>query len=130
MVRREAAWDESSKRLPPSTAMEGSCAMVLHVNKYDMHPDKMDAYLKWTEGAIKRTLAVPGLVEFRAYRTVAGSSQLVITYEFADLAAWAVYNSNPEVQKLQIELRALALNVTSEVWGPSPVVPAPIRPGK
>ncbi len=104
--------------------------MVLHVNKYDMHPDTMDAYLKWTEGAIKRTLAVPGLVEFRAYRTVAGSSQLVITYEFADLAAWAVYNSNPEVQKLQIELRALALNVTSEVWGPSPVVPAPIRAGK
>jgi len=104
--------------------------MVLHVNKYDMHPDKMDAYLKWTEGAIKRALAVPGLIEFRAYRAVTGSSQLVITYEFADLAAWAVYNSNPEVQKLQLELRTLALNITSEVWGPSPVVPVPIRPGK
>ena len=104
--------------------------MVLHVTKYDIHPDKLEAYLKWAEGAIKRTLAVPGLVEFRAYRSFTGSSQLVTTYEFADIAAWAAYNSNPEVQKLRVELSTLALNVSIEVWGPSPVVPVPIRPGK
>ena len=104
--------------------------MVLHVSKYDMHPDKVDAYLKWTEGAIKRALAVPGVVELRAYRPASGSSQLVVTYEFADLAAWAAWNSSSEMQKLQVELHTLALNVTNEVWGPSPVVPVPIRPGK
>jgi quinol monooxygenase YgiN len=104
--------------------------MVLHVTKYDMHPDKVDAYLKWTESAIKRSLAVPGVVEFRAYRPVTGSSQLVTTYEFADLATWAAWNSNPEMQKVQGELRTLALNITNEVWGPSPVVPVPIRPGR
>jgi antibiotic biosynthesis monooxygenase (ABM) superfamily enzyme len=95
-----------------------------------MHPDKLEAYLKWADGAVKRILAVPGVVEFRAYRPVTGSSQLVTTAEFADLAAWAAWASNADMQKLQVELHTLALNVTVEVWGPSPVVPAPIRPGK
>jgi antibiotic biosynthesis monooxygenase (ABM) superfamily enzyme len=104
--------------------------MVLQVMRYDIHPDKREAYLKWTEGAIKRSLSVPGVIEFRAYRTVAGSSQVVTTYEFADTATWAAWNSNEENQKLVAELHTLALNVTIEVWGPTPVVPAPIRPGK
>ena len=104
--------------------------MVLHVTKCEMHPDKVDAYLKWTEGAIRRTLAVPGVVEFRAYRSVTGSSQLVTTYEFADLSAWAAWGGNPDGQKVLLELHTLALNVSIEVWGPSPVVPVPIRPGK
>lgn len=104
--------------------------MVLHLTKYDIHPDKAEAYLKWTETAIKRNLSVAGVVEFRAYRPVTGSSQLVTTYEFADLAAWAAWNSNPEIQKSLTELHTLALNITNEVWGPSPVVPVPIRPGK
>jgi len=29
----------------------------------DIHPDKVDAYLKWTAGAIKRTVGVPGVVD-------------------------------------------------------------------
>jgi antibiotic biosynthesis monooxygenase (ABM) superfamily enzyme len=104
--------------------------MVLHVTKYDIHPDKVEAYLKWTETAIKRNLSVPGVVEFRAYRSVTGSSQLVTTYEFTDMATWVAWNSNLEIQKSLAELHSLALNITNEVWGPSPVVPVPIRPGK
>ena len=104
--------------------------MVLYVMKWDIHPDKVDAYLKWTESAIKRTLATPGVVEFRAYRPATGASQVVITYEFADMAAWAAWDSNEEIQKVFFELHSLALNVTLELWGPSPVVPAPIRPGR
>ena len=42
--------------------------VVLAVMKWDIYPDKVEAYLKWTAGAIKRTLAAPGVVEFRAYR--------------------------------------------------------------
>jgi len=104
--------------------------MVLYIMKWDIHPDKADAYLKWSESAIKRTLAVPGVVEFRAYRPAAGASQAVITYEFNDLEAWAAWNSKESVQQVLTELRTLALNVKSELWGPSPVVPTPIRPGK
>ena len=103
--------------------------MVLFINKWDIHPDKTDAYLKWTEGAIQRTLSVPGVVEFRAYRPASGSAQVVVTYEFADMEAWAAWQSSDEVQTVLDELHTLALNVTLEVWGPSPVVPDPIRPG-
>ena len=104
--------------------------MVLVVMKWDIHPDKMETYLKWTESAIKRTLAAPGVVEFRAYRPATGASQVVVTYEFADLATWTAWYGNEDVQKVLNELRTLTLNVNTEVWGPSPVVPAPIRPGK
>lgn len=104
--------------------------MVLYVMQWDIHPDKVEAYLKWTESAIKRTLAVPGVVEFRAYRPATGTSQVVITYEFADMAAWAAWDTDEDIQKVMAELHTLALNVNTEVWGPSPVVPEPIRPGK
>ena len=104
--------------------------MVLHVMKYDIHPDKQEAYLKWVEGAVKRSLAVPSVVEFRAYRPAAGSSQIASTWEFADMAAWAAWSSSADVQKLQGELNQFALNGSNEVWGPSPMTPVPIRPGK
>lgn len=104
--------------------------MVLFVLRYDIHPDKAEAFAQWSQGAIQRLLAVPGVVEFRAYRGVAGSSQVVVTYEFTDLIAAMTWYSNEETQKVQAEQYTLTVNVTKEIWGPSPVVPAPIRPGK
>jgi quinol monooxygenase YgiN len=104
--------------------------MVLYVMKWDIHPDKKDAYVKWTQGAIQRTLAAPGVVEFRAYRPATGSSQVVITYEFASMADWAAWNNDEASQTVMEELHTLAVNVSLELWGPSPVVPQPIRPGK
>jgi quinol monooxygenase YgiN len=104
--------------------------MVLHVTKWDIHPDKTEAYLKWAENAVKRLLAGPGVVEFRAYRSATGGSQAVTTTEFSDMAAWAAWQNDENVRKVLDELHTLALNVNIEVWGPSPVVPAPIRPGK
>ena len=104
--------------------------MVLYIMRWDILPDKVEAYRKFTESAIKRTLGVPGVVELRAYRPAAGASQIVLTYEFADLAAWASWYANEDLQKLQDELRTLTTNVSTELWGPSPVVPKPIRPGK
>ena len=104
--------------------------MVLLVSKYDIHPDKQEAYLKFAEGSVKRLLSVPGVVEFRGYRGAAGAPQCVITYEFADMSAYAAWFSNEEVQKVITEAHTLGLNMTSELWGPSPVVPTPIRPSK
>ena len=103
--------------------------MVLTVMKWDIHPDKAEAYLEWTQSAIGRTLAAPGVVEFRAYRPATGASQAVTTYEFVDMAAWSAWQSNEDVQKVLNELHTVALNINIEVWGPSPVVPEPIRPG-
>jgi antibiotic biosynthesis monooxygenase (ABM) superfamily enzyme len=103
--------------------------MVIYVLKWDIHPDKAEAYAAWVKTGVPRLLAVPGLVEFRAYRAVTGISQAVTTYEFADLAAWAAWYAHEEVQQLTNERRAFTLNEVSELWGPSPFVPAPIRPG-
>ncbi len=104
--------------------------MVLYIMKYNIHPDKGEAYLKWAASAIKRTTAAPGVVEFRAYRPATGASEVVITYEFADMAAWATWWANKDVETVWAELHTLSFNLTGEVWGPSPVVPVPIRPGK
>ncbi|NQU33127.1 MAG: antibiotic biosynthesis monooxygenase [Bacteroidetes bacterium] len=97
--------------------------------KWDIHPDKVEAYAKWAQTAIKRTISVPGVVEFRAYRSATGSSQVVTTYEFSEMSDWAAWNSNADMQKVMEELHTLALNVNIEIWGLSPVVPEPIRPG-
>jgi heme-degrading monooxygenase HmoA len=103
--------------------------MVLSIVKWNVHPDKAEAYNEWVGSAVKRVLAVPGLQEFRAYRPVTGSFQIVVTYEFADLASWAAWRSHEDVEKLLDELHTLANDVNVEVWGPSPIVPDPIRPG-
>ena len=80
--------------------------MVLQITKWDIHPDKAEAYLKWTQGAIQGTVGAPGVVEFRAYRPVTGSHQFVTTYEFADLAAWAAWRANANVEKVLVGLHA------------------------
>jgi antibiotic biosynthesis monooxygenase (ABM) superfamily enzyme len=103
--------------------------MVLHIVKYDVHPDKVDGYTAWAGTAIPKLLAIQGLVEFRAYRPVSGTSQIVTTFEFADYEAWAAWYGNEMVQKLITERRMFAINEISEIWGPSPIVPQPIRPG-
>ena len=100
---------------------------VLEVMKYEVPGDKLEAYSKWSEGAVKRLL-IPPLIEFRAYRPVVGASLAVIIGEFADLAAWAAWRSNKETEKLVAELETFAVNMSNEVWGPSPIVPKPIRP--
>ena len=104
--------------------------MVLYVVKWNLHPDKVEAYTKWVKSAIQRQMAVKGVVELRAYRAAAGCHRIVATYEFADMAAWAVWQSHEDVQKSREELGAFASDVTSELWGPSLVTPAPVRPGK
>ena len=103
--------------------------MVLYVMRWNIHPDKKEAYMGWTKGAISGTVGAGGVVEFRAYRPATGSSQVVVTYEFADMAAWESWHSNEAVQTVLEELHTLATDIGLELWGPSPVVPDPVRPG-
>lgn len=94
--------------------------MVLYVLKWDILPDKLEEYLRWTQGAIERSLGIPGVVEFRAYRPAIGDSQIVVTYEFADFAAWAAFYSSEVIQKNQNEVRMFTTNLSTELWGPGP----------
>ena len=73
---------------------------------------------------------MPGVVELRGYRAATGAHHVVLTYEFADMAAWAAWQTHEDVQKTRDELDAFATDVTTELWGPSPLTPAPVRPEK
>ncbi|MCK6623753.1 MAG: hypothetical protein DPW09_26365 [Anaerolineae bacterium] len=103
--------------------------MVLYCLKWNIHPDKLEDYAAWTKGAIQRTLAAGGVTEFRGYRPASGAFQVVVTYEFEDMGAWAAWHDVEAVQTVLTELRTLATDVTTELWGPSLLVPQPIRPG-
>ena len=104
--------------------------MVLYTQQWDIHPDKPAEYLEWANSAVSRLLSVPGVVEFRAYRPLTGSREACVTFEFADSAAWAAWRSHETVVAALEEGRAYTNNYCAELWGPSPVVPDPIRPGQ
>ena len=104
--------------------------MALYVGKYDIRPEKAGEYEEWAKSAMGRMFAVPGIVELRAYRPVTGSYQVAVTYEFADMNAWAAWSSNEDMLKLWDEARAYITNVSYELWGPSPIISEPIRPGQ
>ena len=104
--------------------------MVLYVGKWDIRPEKAGEYAEWAKSAMGRILAIPGVVEFRGYRPATGNHQVVVTYEFTDMSSWAAWNSSEEMQKLSDEARTYITNASYELWGPSPIVPEPIRPGQ
>ena len=103
--------------------------MVLYCFRWNIHPDKVETYTAWAPSAIRRTLAAGGVTEFRGYRPASGSAEVIVTYEFADMAAWAAWYDHDDVQRVIAEVHTLATGVTTELWGPSPIVPQPIRPG-
>lgn len=45
------------------------------------------------------------------------------------MAAWAAWQDTEAVQGVVADLHTLTTDVTTELWGPSPIVPQPIRPG-
>lgn len=103
--------------------------MVIYVMKYDILPDKAEAYARWAaESTIPRILKIPGLVEFRGYRPATGSHQIAVTYEFKNMASWAAWMEDPDYRKMMDEAQGFTTNWSVEVWGPSPVVPEPLKP--
>jgi antibiotic biosynthesis monooxygenase (ABM) superfamily enzyme len=104
--------------------------MVLYVQKYDIVPGKTDEFIEWAKAAIPQILSAPGIVELRSYRPAVSDCQIATTYEFADMASWAEWQASATMQQLLTEVRTFTTNFRTELWGPSPVVPAPLRPGQ
>ena len=103
--------------------------MVLWVMKYDINPDKRDAYGAWAQSAIPSVIGAGNVVEFSAYRPISGSRSVATTVSFADLADWQAWYESDAVQTIIVEMASVTLNLETELWGPSPVLPQPIRPG-
>jgi hypothetical protein len=97
---------------------------------YDLLPGiDQQAYGEWARKAIGAMLQQPGLVEFRANRNVLGSPQIRTTSVFQTLADWGKFVESTW-PPLELEMHRFATNIRVEIWGPSPVVPEPLRPAK
>ena len=105
---------------------------MIEVNKsYDLLPGiDRQAYVAWSKGASATMLQAPGLVEMRVHRNLLGSPQVRSTSVWQSLAAWARFTESAEWQALELEFRTFLTNLEVQIWGPSPVMPEPLRPGK
>jgi|SRR3990172_1147108 len=96
---------------------------------YDFHPNiDEEAYAKLAKRATMMMLSSKGFIEFRAHRNITGSPHVRRTSVWESLADWAALAQNPEFQKLTAEFRTYVNNLDVQLWGPSPLVPEPIRP--
>lgn len=104
--------------------------MIENNMTYELRPNlDQRAYGEWAKKAIGVILQAPGVVEFRAYRNLLGSPQVRSTTVMQTLADWAKFVDTDEWRTLEAELRAFATDIRIQVWGPSPVLPEPVRPG-
>jgi heme-degrading monooxygenase HmoA len=89
-----------------------------------------EAYQAWAKKAIGTVLKSPGLVEFRAGRSMLAGPMVRVTTVWKTMADWANFDESEAWQALREEiLDQYAQNISVEIWGPSPVVPEPLRPG-
>jgi heme-degrading monooxygenase HmoA len=96
---------------------------------WDLLPNiDQDAYAEWGQKTAVGLLQAPGLIEFRAHRNVLGTPQARSTTVWQSLADWANYTDSDEWRANEEEIRGYATNLRVEIWGPSPVVPEPLRP--
>ena len=97
---------------------------------YDFVPGvDQAAYLEWAKKAIGVVAQSPGLVEFRAHRNALGSPYVRTTTVWNSQADWVNFTESANWQEIEAELRGrFAVNIKVELWGPSPVLPEPLRP--
>lgn len=97
---------------------------------WDLLPEaSRENYGAWAKKSIATTLKQPGLVEFKANRNMLGSPEIRITSVWRSGGDWIAF-AESGWKTLEQELRGLATNLRMEVWGPSPLVPEALRPGK
>lgn len=104
--------------------------MVIWLMKWDIRPGMEDEYANWAQSAVKKLLSVPGVIEFRAFRPITGCHQVSVMYEFEDMQAFDSWYSNEDTKKGLADGQVYIANCKTDLWGPSPVVPEPIRPGQ
>ena len=105
--------------------------MIEVIGTWDILPGiDEQAYAALAKKLIGTLLRQPGFVEFRANRNFMGSPRVRTTYVWQTLADWANFAASAEYQALDAEGSRFTTNGHTELWGPSPVVPEPIRPGK
>jgi len=102
--------------------------MIEVVATYDLRYDiDQKVYAAFVKKAIDAELHAPGFVELRAHRNVLGSPQVRVTHVWKSLADWVKFVDSPESRALDTEFRSFVANIEVQIWGPSPVMPEPLR---
>ena len=102
---------------------------MIEVNQtYDLAPGiDQQAYGQLVAKAIDILRKAPGFVELRAHRNLLGSPQVRTTTVWQSVADWGKFREGTEQQAMEAELRAFVTNFKAELWGPSPLLPEPLR---
>ena len=87
------------------------------------------AYEAFVERAVGAELQAPGFIEHRAHRNILGSPHVRVTHVWQSLADWANFVDSIESQSIDAEFRTFVININIQIWGPSPVMAEPLRPG-
>jgi hypothetical protein len=99
---------------------------------YDLMPGiDQDAYIQFLKKAIVLIFHQLGILEIRAKRSLSGPPEVLIALDWETVADWNRFEVTKEWTTLIEELKkSFVLNMKSQVWGPSPIAPEPLRPSK
>ena len=86
-----------------------------------------NAYAKLARRATNMMVAADGFIEFHANRNLLGSPRVRRTSVWKSFADYANLIEDPEFQKINSEFRTYVTNLEVIVWGPSPLMPNPMR---
>lgn len=97
---------------------------------FELLPGKdQKAYAELAKAVVAMALEAPGVVEVRGHRNMLGAPQVRFTTVWERLVDWATFNESKEWQEAWAEMTPFLTNLRLEIWGPSPIVPEPLRPG-
>jgi heme-degrading monooxygenase HmoA len=85
-------------------------------------------YARIAKNATRMMKSAEGFVEFRAHRNMLGSPHVRRTSVWKSFAHYAALAETPEFQKLTADFRTYVTHLDVQVWGPSPLVPHPVKP--
>jgi heme-degrading monooxygenase HmoA len=103
--------------------------MIESTMTYDLLPSvNMKTYQEWAKKAVGIVAKQPGMLEFHVNRNVLGSPKVRTTTVFRSLEDWAKFAESDAWHSMEAEMHGFATNMKLEVWGPSPVLPEPVRP--
>jgi len=103
--------------------------MVEVAYTYDFLPNIDEkAYAKIAKRATVLMSQSEGFIEFRANRNLVGSPHVRRTSVWKNLAHWSALAQREDFQKLTADFRLHVTNLQVNFWGPSPLLPEPIKP--
>ena len=86
-----------------------------------------NAYARLARRATNMMVSADGFVEFHAHRNMIGSPHVRRTSIWKSFVHYAAFAQQPEFQKITAEFRTYVTNLEVVFWGPSPLLPDPIR---